>query len=568
MSFPALTSFATIDWVVILGYFVVTTAIGLAAARRVGDADGYFLGHRAFGRALMVAQSFGIGTHAEQPVSLAGAVYKSGFAAIWYQWKNMFATPFYWVMAPVYRRCRRTTIAQVIEDRYGAGVAGCYTVFALVFFILNMGAMLKGAVKVIGIAGGGSYSANQIIAGMTATFILYSFVGGLIASAWTNVFQCFLQLVLSFLLIPLGWGLVGGMGGMKRVIDDPSFFTLSTPGDVGVFLILMLTLNGLIGIMAMPHMLATVGTGKTESACRIGFAYGNFIKRLCTIGWAVVGLIVLALALSGELTPQQQAELARDSEHAFGVACQRLLAPGLLGLLIASILADNMSAASAFMVDSGALFTRGFYDRFVAPGRTDRHYLWAGRISGLAITLLGVLYAMFFVDRVLYSFLLTETLASYFGISLLGGLIWRRANRWGAMASLAVSLAVNFGWYALNDLRLDAFRPEAFALALVSGGAALVVVSLLTAPEGERARELFDRLDTPVGSEDLSPAMARTRAADAGEQLLLPNLLRLRAAASGRPFLTAYRTDLRGFALAWCVVAAMISLAWLLLQAA
>src|SRR5688500_10306538 len=153
MSFPALTSFATIDWVVILAYFVVTAAIGLAAARRVGDADGYFLGHRAFGRVLMVAQSFGIGTHAEQPVSLAGAVYKSGFAAIWYQWKNMFATPFYWVMAPVFRRCRRTTTAQLVEDRYGAGVAGCYTVFALVFFILNMGAMLKGAVKVIGIAG-------------------------------------------------------------------------------------------------------------------------------------------------------------------------------------------------------------------------------------------------------------------------------------------------------------------------------------------------------------------------------------------------------------------------------
>ena len=36
----------------------------------------------------------------------------------------------------------------------------------------------------------------------------------------------------------------------------------------------------------------------------------------------------------------------------------------------------------------------------------------------------------------------------------------------------------------------------------------------------------------------------------------------------GRPFFTAYRTDLRGFAVAWCVVAAMIGIAWLLLQAA
>ena len=83
-----------LDWLVIIGYFVVTAVIGLAAVKRVGDTQGYFLGHRGFGKVLMMAQSFGIGTHAEQPVSLAGAVYKAGFAGIWYQWKNMFATPF------------------------------------------------------------------------------------------------------------------------------------------------------------------------------------------------------------------------------------------------------------------------------------------------------------------------------------------------------------------------------------------------------------------------------------------------------------------------------------------
>jgi hypothetical protein len=57
----------------------------------------------------------------------------------------------------------------------------------------------------------------------------------------------------------------------------------------------MLTLNGLVGIMAQPHILASVGTGRTERACRIGMTYGNFMKRFCTIGWALVGLMVLAL---------------------------------------------------------------------------------------------------------------------------------------------------------------------------------------------------------------------------------------------------------------------------------
>lgn len=592
-----MSSLSGADWAVIVGYFVFITAVGFIAVRRVKDTHDYFLGGHKFGRVLMMAQSFGIGTHAEQPVSLAGAVAKSGFAAIWYQWKNMFATPFYWVMAPIYRRCGRTTIAQVMEDRYGAGLAGVYIAFALVFFILNLGAMTAGAAKVIHVAAGQQFDTDEIIYAMTVSFILYSLVGGLVASAWTNFFQCFLQFVLAFLLIPLAWGKVGGIAGMKATINNPQFFTLSTPGDITFFLILMLTLNGLIGIMAQPHILAAVGTGKSEHACRVGFTYGNFMKRFCTIGWAMVGLIVLALPLSDA----QRALLATDKEAAFGIACQMLLLPGLLGLLIASILADNMSAASAFMVDSGALFTRGFYDRFIAPGRSDKHYLWAGRISGLAITAAAVLYALFGVKSVLFAFLLTETLATYIGVSLVGGLIWRRANRWGAIASMLAAFAVNFGMYALAGKRLDAWDPVVFGYALAAGVAALIVVSLITPREGEAAREMFDRLDTPAGwetgarepsrepspspewkpAETLSYAGAadsaapfvgpteatKDAAADQGLQLLLPNLLNLRRGARGRPFLQAYREDLKGFAIAWLVVAAMIGLAWLILRA-
>ena len=52
---------------------------------------------------------------------------------------------------------------------------------------------------------------NEIVVAMTVMFILYSFVGGLVAAAWTDLFQGFLIIVLSFMLIPLGWGVVGGL---------------------------------------------------------------------------------------------------------------------------------------------------------------------------------------------------------------------------------------------------------------------------------------------------------------------------------------------------------------------
>ena len=110
---------APIDWIVLIVYLLGICAIGIVAGLKVTDTEHYFLGKRRFGKWIMMGQSFGTGTHAEMPVSLAGAVYSMGASAIWYQWKNMFATPFYWLIAPLSRRIRRTTVAEMTEDRYG-----------------------------------------------------------------------------------------------------------------------------------------------------------------------------------------------------------------------------------------------------------------------------------------------------------------------------------------------------------------------------------------------------------------------------------------------------------------
>ena len=548
---------ATLDWMVIAAYFVIITAIGLIVGRRVRHTGEYFLGGRRFGPWLMMAQSFGVGTHAEMPVALAGAVYSVGASAIWFQWKNLFITPFYWLMAPVFRRIRRTTMAEFVEDRYGPWMAALYIVFALCFFIINTGSMLKGAAKVISQATGGGVGANEIVVAMTVMFMLYSFVGGLIAAAWTDLFQGILIIVLSFMLIPLGFQVVGGLDGMQASLE-PFRFSLSTPAGIGPWVIAMLTVNGLVGIMAQPHQLAAVGTGRDERTCRIGMFYGNMIKRVCTVGWALVGLIVAAMVAQGHA----DAAALGDPENAFGFACRQLLFPGALGLMIASILAANMSTCSAFLVDSGALFTEGLYRSRIVPGRDDRHYLWVGRASGFVITMLGVLYAVFLIESVLYTFLLTETLATFVGIGVLGGIIWARANRWGALASLLASLITNFALYWATGQRLDHWDPNVFLAALVMGSIALVVASLLTAPEPQsRIHDVFERLrtssDAPAPLAEASEPPSRSASAERPvlppQPLLLVNVLQLRRAAGARRW-QAYREDLGGFAGGWLLV--------------
>jgi Na+/proline symporter len=331
---------------------------------------------------------------------------------------------------------------------------------------------------------------------------------------------------------------------------EPFRFSLATPGGVGPWVIAMLTINGLVGIMAQPHQLAAVGTGRDERTCRIGMLFGNMVKRVGTVGWALVGLIVAAMVAQGH---PDRAMLA-DPENAFGFACRHLLGPGALGLLIASVLAANMSTCSAFLVDSGALFTEGLYRRRLVPNRPDRHYLWVGRTSGFAITMIGVLYAVYLIESVLYTVLLTETLATYVGISVLGGVLWRRANRWGALASLVTSLVTNFALYYATGQRLDHWDPNVFLVALVAGTAALVVVSLLTAPEARAQTDsFFTRLDTPSDGTAQGP-------------LLIVNLLRLRRAAAGRGW-RAFREDLAGFALGWVIVVSLVAALALFLAA-
>jgi len=543
------TALHALDWTVIAVYFAGIVALGLWVARRVKGTDHYFLGKREFSVWLIIGQAFGVGTHAEMPVALAGAVCQSGYSALWYQWKNLFITPFYWILSPVFRRFRRTTIGEVYEDRYGSLMGAVYTIFALCYFTFNMGAMLKGAGKLVSVASGGSVTANDVVIVMTATFLLYSLVGGLVAAAYTDFVQSIFIFVLSFLLIPLGLAETGGFAGLRENLA-PEMLSLVTPGNIGVFTIVMLTLNGLIGIVAQPHMIAVVGTGKDERSCRMGFTYGTFVKRFCTIGWALVGLIVVVMLASN-------GESLADPEDAFGYATRSLLFPGAIGLMIASVLAANMSTCSAFTVDGGALFTQNLYRRYLAKSRADSHYLAVGRLSGVTVTTLGVVFALY-LDIVLEAFLFTETMATFLGISMFAAMSWRRANRHGALASVIVSAGVFFALTYSRHGTLLRWEADSFGYSMAGGFLALYIVSRLTTPEAPgKLAEFYGRLDT---RSELDKTTDQERVVtETGHDLLVVHMLDPGLFKTGwNQFYARFRTDISGLVLACGVVVALI----------
>lgn len=551
-----------IDYIVLFGYFISITAFGLWMARKTKTSDAFFRGERKFKWYIMIGQAFGVGTHAEMPVAQTGATFSQGFATIWYQWKNMLITPFYWIIAPFYRRSERTTIGEIMEDRYGSKIGLIYSIFAVTYFVFNMGVMLQGAAKVISVASGSNISPDMVVFAMTIAFIIYSYAGGLIAAAYTDFIQSFLIITLSILLIPLGLNQIGGFQGMRAVLPDHFFDLFNAASGIDAFTIAMLAVNGIVGITAQPHMISMCATGDTERAGRIGQTFGSMVKRLVTIGWALTGLVVAALVIKKGVT-------LADPEMAFGYACSVLLVPGLVGLMLAAIVAANMSACSNFMVNTGALFTQNFYKKYINPGAEDRMLLRMGKLSGLGLAVLAVFFAMS-IKNVLHAFLFTETLAAFMGIIFLGGIIWKRANRYGAIAAITVSLITYFvsNFLSTGELMLVyKWKPAPFGLAMLSGFFVFWLVSILTKPEDKAKNDaFFDNMRRKSDAHHTDKDGKKPLASETGEDLLLLDLPGWMHRERWTGFFRRYREDIAGFILSWIVVGALILLAWGILQ--
>jgi Na+/proline symporter len=552
----------SLDYIVLFGYFILITGFGIWISGRIKSSDGYFRGERKFRWWVMIGQAFGVGTHAEMPVAQTGATFSNGFATIWYQWKNMLITPFYWLIAPFYRRSERTTVGEIIEDRYGSGMGLAYSVFAISFFILSMGVMLQGAAKVISVASGNLISPNMVVLLMTIAFLIYSFIGGLIAAAYTDFIQSFLIITLSVLLIPLGLREINGFSGMREVLPDNFFDLFNSASGIDAFTIAMLAVNGIVGITAQPHMVSMCATGNTERAGRVGQTFGSLVKRLITIGWALTGLVVAAMVIKSNVT-------LPDPEMAFGYACNVLLMPGLVGLMLAAIVASNMSSCSNFMVNTGALFTQNFYKKYVNPSAEDKKLLWVGRYSGLGLSILAVLFALS-VKNVLHAFLFVETLAAFMGIIFLGGVIWKRATRYGAGAAVLVSFIVYYIYNIIlnGDLRLVYnWEPGPFGLSMLTGFFAFWLVSVLTRPEDPvKMEQFFDNMRRKSDSLSVDVDGKKPLASKSGEDLLLLDLPGWVKKERRKDFFKRYREDLVGFLLSWMVVGILILLAWGIMQ--
>ena len=505
-----------IDWIVIVVYLLGITAIGLSAYTRIKSSTDYFMGGRRFGKVFMSFFAFGAGTHTDQAVGVASKTYTSGLSAIWYQWLWLFCTPFYWLIAPLLRRLRALTMAQFFEVRYGVGMAVFYSIVAFLNNAVTVGTMLRGAGEIIGAITDNQVGLGWSVGIMTVLFVTYGVAGGLVAAVITDLIQGILTVVLSFILLPFALHAVGGLTGLHEKIADPNMFSLVSPGDITTFFVLMMVINGLFSIVAQPHVIQNCGAGRTEMDCRVGFCYGNFIKRFCTVAWCLTGLC--AVVLYPDLAPNTP----RSPDQAFGLVAHDLLPailPGLLGVFIASMLAAVMSSCDAIMNSSAGLLTLNIYKPLVAKGKTFDE-VRVGRYSSVILVILGI-YIAFALEDVVQGIEIMWKITGMLGIAVWLGIFWRRATPAGAwtaaLSASAVLLLTEWDGFVtwLNENGGSFFvsmrgedmifsLPWQMLFYLTTGVILGIVVSLITKRRpDEDLRDFFVCIRTPVDDEEL-----------------------------------------------------------------
>jgi solute:Na+ symporter, SSS family len=486
-----------IDIAVIAVYFATIIGIGIWASRRVKNQEDYLLGGRKFGKVVQTFASFGGATSADGPVGTVTTTFKNGAAGIWSSLLMVFATPLFWITSPWQRRMRVMTMGDFYEERYGSKkMAATYAVIGSIgmmgllsvgyaamnktitaitpkpvekyttvekqeydrALVLNsleqrdyntLGQNEKSELKQLRIEKPHSvfsYLNESMVAWIVCLIIIiYAVSGGLEAAFYTDMLQGIFIIGLSFLLIPFSWmriKQVFGTGAHESAMTilhqklPQSFFEIfgsPTLIDFTWYFIATVALVAGITVVAQPNQLVTNGAAKDEYSARIGFVSGGFIKRFCTIMWGMVGLSAVLL-YTGKV---------HNSDLVWGYAIHDLLEPfkaGLVGFMISSMMAALMASGAALMLTVSGLILHNVY-RPLILGKSEKHYIWAGRVIGSLFLIGGALISTQF-DSILEILKFIWEFFVIFAAAFWLGLKWRRANAKGAWASILLTLFI------------------------------------------------------------------------------------------------------------------------------
>ncbi len=508
------------DWSIIIAYFLFSLIIGLAASKRAGkSASEYFLSGRSMPWWLlgisMVATTFSSDT----PNLVTDIVRQNGVAGNWVWWAFLLTgmlTVF--VYAKLWRRSKVLTDLEFYELRYSGKAAaflrGFRAIYLGVFFnVAIMATVSLAAIKIGGIMF--KFTPVQTLLIAAAITVVYSALGGLTSVLLTDFFQFIIAMIgaVGAAVIALRLPQVGGLSGLlQNDVILPKLSLLPHFSDIEALLtLLVLPLAvqwwsvwypgaepGGGGYIAQ-RMLSAKNEKHAISATLIFNATHYALRPWPWILVALASLIVFPNLESLQAAfPHISAHVIR---HDLAYPAMLTFLPvGMLGLVVASLIAAFMSTIATHLNWGASYVVNDFYKRFIQQEATERRLVLVGRITTFVLMFLACLVALV-LSNALQAFHILLQIGAGTGLLFILRWFWWRINPFSEITAMVVSflIAVYFQ-FIHSSTGLPAFTTGA---QLVTGVAittfSWISVTLLTEPSDTKTLRSFYRLVQPGG---------------------------------------------------------------------
>lgn len=507
---------ATLDWALIIIFFIVFLVIGIMVSKKAGkNTQEFFLSGRNMPWWLlgisMVATTFA----ADTPGLVTELVRQNGVSGNWVWWAFLLTgmlTVFFY--AKLWRRSGINTDLEFYELRYKGKAAGFLRGFraiylGVVFNIITMAGVCLAGAKIANILLGISQEQTLLISSIIV--VIYSSLGGLKGVLITDMIQFIIAMVGSIwaTIYILDIPEIGGLQNLllhENVVGKLDIFPdfENTEMLITLFIIPFAVQwwstwypgaePGGGGYIAQ-RMLAA----KDEKNAMWATLFFNFAHyALRPWPWILVGLASLvlfptlesiAVAFPG-LNPEMQGD---DVAYA---AMMTYLPAGLIGIVMTSLIAAFMSTISTQLNWGSSYIVNDFYGRFINQKATEKQKVLVGRVSTVVLMICAALFS-FYLKSAKDVFDLLLQIGAGTGLLFIIRWFWKRVNPYSEIAAMIISFIIAAFFFINKKLDIPLFEIAGYwqlIIGVVVTTIGWVIVTLFTKPTDANTLASFEQL--------------------------------------------------------------------------
>lgn len=491
---PVLISFAV--------YLLIMIGIGIYFSNKSKKMSDYFLAGRGLNSWVTAMSAQASDMSGWLLMGLPGAAYATGMGNYWIAIGLAIGTILNWafVAKPLRRFTEKAgdsiTIPQYLQNRFKADSPivrlVCAVVIFIFFLVYTTSAFVSGGKLfqvVFNIDSTNETYTKAAVIISACIIVVYTFLGGFNAVAWTDLIQ---GLLMFFTIVALPIALVVStpdfsfdmIAATPKITDGDASGYASMFSGRGANSIIS-DLAWALGYFGMPHILVRFMAIKDAKSVKK--------SAIIAIIWVIIslGAAVLIGMLGRVYLDSVGITLAGNEQELIFIDVVKRLFPGAIaGIFLSAVLASIMSTADSQLLVTASAVVNDFCKVVAKKEISEKKLMWISRGSVMAISIIACILALDPKDSIMG--IVSNAWAGFgaaFGPAIVLSLYWRRLTLKGTVAGIIGGAATVIIWeYVLHWSGMLYSIVPGFAVSVIL----TIVVSLLDKEPSDEVKELFD----------------------------------------------------------------------------